>query len=110
METKDFVLQYNNIFSKRVLNKILRETDSIVKVDSQFDRGFYCNKHIAIFAKNIGIIYARTDYIDKDFEESKIKKWKVINGSSYYYPYNTRGNYWIYDIAATKPPDQISIN
>lgn len=68
----------------------------------------YKNRLI-IVAKGIGIVFCKTEYVNKDIDAYRLIKFKITGGSNYWLPVNNMGNFWIYDISCQFGPNKLNI-
>ena len=62
-----------------------------------------------IFMRGIGIVKAVTTYSDGTKDEFTLKRHKVKEVSNLWWPLQTIGNYWLYDIQYAHGPNKINI-
>lgn len=87
------------LIPKKIKNKIsdCRAIQSDFEFDSNYT-GYRYKSRLIILAKGIGIVFCRVEYQDNNVDIYRIRKYKVLNGKTYWLPVFKEGNYWIYDI------------
>lgn len=98
-----------------VPKNLLKNMKEIRTVDQKF---IYPDNYIGpryksrkfIFAKGIGLIYVQTVYINENVDKYVLKKYKVRKKSTRWIPFETLGNYWVYDISYETGPNKFTMN
>ena len=65
---------------------------------------------LIIIARNIGIVYSETNYINKDKDVYILVNYKIRNTENYWFPVNNIGNVWEYEIKYDYGANQLNIN
>lgn len=93
---------------------VKKNISECIAVESSFEypityTGPRYEERLIILAKGIGIVFCRTKYVNGDADIYRLIKFKVKNGSDYWFPVNNRGNYWIYDIICQYGPNKLNM-
>ena len=62
-----------------------------------------------VFAKGIGIAYAETEYMNKEKDVYFLRDFKTINAQDSWFPINSIGNWWVYDVSYFEKPNSINM-
>ena len=62
-----------------------------------------------LFAKGVGLIKAVTTYDDGQKDEFTLKKHRISEANNAWWPIQSIGNYWIYDIRYSHGPNKVNI-
>ncbi len=115
IKSKQFDLNLNKLSSFSIHKKIKKKIIKAKCVKSYFSfpdnyTGPRYKERTIILVKGIGIVFSKTEYVNKDIDTYVLRKYKVSKGSDYWLPINKIGNYWVYDIFYDYGPNKLNIN
>ncbi len=102
-----------DLLSKSWMKKIRKVSKEFLTVQCTFRypktyTGPRYRERIIVFAKGVGIVYAKVIYSDGDMDVYILRDFKVRE-NALWFPILDVGNWWIYDIEYSKPPSSVNI-